>query len=271
MKSMKNGESRSFSLLNCLNIGMGHLNESDLTSVRDFEEGKLNSKSYQDPELVVDFEEQFIKNKESRINRIDALESSTSELATRKRHLLLGFLLSIDQNSMNVADIGGGNGYMRDWVYGIFDKEKLNWDVYESEDIAAAYKKHEDGLNIRFRPLTEFSSSAKYDLTILSSVLQYLSNWCEILESAMENSRNVLIMRTPMTPAAKHAYYIQRNNTDVYAKSKSSWPLILFSKMEFETVILGKMKIALSYKDYEETFSFEGHTLPMTTYFLNKS
>jgi len=172
---------------------------------------------------------------------------------------------------MTVADVGGGNGYMRDWVYGIHDKDKLNWHIYESDTIAAAYSKHQEDLNISFRPLGEFGSSTKYDLTILSSVLQYLSNWREILETAMSNSKNVLIMRTPVTDSVAHSYFIQRNNTEVYAKSQSSWPLILFSKIEFEKVFLGKMKIDHSFRDSEETFPFQGQSLPVTTYFLSKS
>jgi putative methyltransferase (TIGR04325 family) len=247
---------------------MANLHESELANVSNFAEARANSKSYQDPELVNNLGIQFQENKKYRINKIINLQSSMPEPTVRKQNLLLGFLMSLNCEGMKVADIGGGNGYMRDWVYGIIENERLNWSVFESDQIATSYSEFEKDLNLKFKSLDEFKTTEDFDLTIFSCVLHYLSNWDEILETALNNSKNVLIMRTPIIESKNHKYYIQTNNTDIYAKSQSSWPFIMFSKIKFEKIILDKMKLGFYGVDHEETFPYEGQQLPMSTYLL---
>jgi putative methyltransferase (TIGR04325 family) len=249
---------------------VANLHKSELSNVNNFAEAQSNSKSYQDPELVKNLGIQFQENKKTRINKIINLQSSVSEPTIRKQHLLTGFLLSLNYENMKVADVGGGNGYMRDWVYGIIENKNLNWSVFESNQIANSYSKFETDLNLNFRALDEFKSTENFDLTIFSCVLHYLNNWDEILETALNNSKNVLIMRSPIIESEDHRYYIQTNNTDIYAKSQSSWPFIMFSKVRFEKIILDKMKLGFYGVDYEETFPYEGEQLPMSTYLLQQ-
>lgn len=249
---------------------MAHLNRSDLTKVQSFAEAQKNSKSYQDPELVKNLTDQYRDKKSSRIEQLINLQSSISGASIRKSHLLLGFLMSTNHLSMNVADIGGGNGYMRDWIYGIVENEKLSWTVYESEEIVSSYKMFEEDLNLKFIPLEDFNPTQDFDLTILSCVLQYLSNWEEVLDKVLKNSKNVLIMRTPVIEANEHEYFIQTNKTDIYGKSNSSWPFIMFSKSKFEAIISGKMRIKFREVDSEETFPHEINQVPMATYFLHR-
>lgn len=77
-------------------------------------------------------------------------------------------------------------------------------------------------------------------------------------------------MRTPVIEANEHEYFIQTNKTDVYGKSPSSWPFIMFSKNKFEEIISGKMRIKFRQVDSEETFPYEINQVPMTTYFLHR-
>ena len=209
---------------------MANIDKSDLTKVIDFAEAQANSKSYQDLELIRSLEIQFLEDNMSRVNKIIGLQSSSSEPSVRKRHLLLGLLSSSDNGPMQVADVGGGNGYMRDWAYGIIDNEKMTWSVFESKQISTSYKQLQTNLNIDFKGIEEFNTSQEFDLTILSGVLQYLGNWDQILQIALGNSKNVLIMRTPVIEASEHQFYIQKNNSGIYGSSKSSWPFIMFSK-----------------------------------------
>ena len=249
---------------------MAHLTSSELTKVRSFIEAQKNSKSYQDPELVENLTAQFRDKKSSRLEQLINLQSSISKPSIRKSHLLLGFLMSTSHLSMSVADIGGGNGYMRDWIYGIIENEKLSWTVYESDEIVSSYKMFEENLNLKFMPLENFNPAQDFDLTILSCVLQYLGNWEEILDKVLKNSKNVLIMRTPVIEANEHEYFIQTNKSDIYGKSHSSWPFIMFSKSKFEEIISGKMRIKFREVDSEETFPHEINQVPMTTYFLHR-
>lgn len=250
---------------------MAHLTRFDLTKVRSLEEAQKHSKSYQDLELVKNLADQFQDMNASRLKKLNSLQSSISAASIRKNHLLLGFLMSTNQLAINIADIGGGNGYMRDWVYGIVENEKLSWTVYESKGICSSYNTYEENLNLKFIPLEEFNPTRDLDLTILSCVLQYLSNWEEILEKVLNNSKNVLIMRTPIIESSEDEYFIQTNNDDIYGKSKSSWPFIMFSKSKFEAIISDKMSIRFSAVDFEETFPHEVNQLPMTTYFLQRN
>jgi putative methyltransferase (TIGR04325 family) len=249
---------------------MANIENADLTRVIDFIEAQANSNSYQDPELIRNLESQFREESVNRVNRIIGMKSVGFEPSVRKQQLLLGLLSSLGHGKMQVADVGGGNGYMRDWAYGIIDNDNLKWSVFESVQVASSYKKFQKNLNIEFKGIDEFNSTQEFDLTILSCVLQYLSNWEQILETALGNSKSVLIMRTPIIDVDQHQFYIQQNKSGIYGRSQSSWPFIMFSKGMFEKIIADKMNLVFFSVDPEETFPFDGRNLPMSSYYLKR-
>jgi putative methyltransferase (TIGR04325 family) len=251
---------------------MGNLVESDLTPVGNWAEAQFKSKGYQDSSLAGDFLKKFIDDLPVRIFNNNLTVPFSEKFSLRRIHLLFGFLTATEnKENMNVADVGGGNGYMYDWVKQAKLGANLNWTVYESKTIAENYMAASIGLNIAFSELKQFNAEKKFDLTIISCALQYLENWEEVLVTASKNSNYILIMRTPTVLSPEHKYFIQKNNTGIYGKSSSSWPFIMFSKSLFEEILSKLGDVVIFCTDPEEVFPFNRRSISMSSYMIKCS
>jgi putative methyltransferase (TIGR04325 family) len=248
---------------------MADLTRDDLEPVTSWDEARKLSKGYQDQALVRNLSAQFRHDLPLRIANNKVRVTISEQFSVRRIHLLMGFFISARaKSSIRVADVGGGNGYMFDWVSRSNFELALDWTVYESEAVAKNYKASGIGLGVDFSELVNFSQNRKFDLTIISCSLQYLENWEEILRIAGVNSEYILIMRTPLVPAPAHEFFIQKNDTGIYGASQSSWPFIMFSKDLFEKKLALLGKIIISASDDEETFPYEGIIYPMSTFLV---
>lgn len=245
---------------------MANLTQDDLQPVTSWSEARTLTKGYQDEALVRNLTSQFKHELPLRIANNKVKVPISEQFSVRRMHLLMGFFISArSKNSMRVADIGGGNGYMFDWISQSNYELTLDWTVYESEAIATNYKASGIDLEIGFSQLVNFSQNQKFDLSIISCSLQYLEDWEEVLRIAGENSSHILIMRTPLVPTPTHKFFIQKNDTGIYGASQSSWPFTMFSKDLFESKLASLGKIIISANDYEETFPYDGNFYPMST------
>jgi putative methyltransferase (TIGR04325 family) len=245
---------------------MADLTQDDLEPVNSWSDARILSKGYQDEALVRNLTAQFKHDLPLRVANNKVKVPVSEQFSVRRMHLLMGFFISARRkSSMRVADIGGGNGYMFDWVSQSNSGLDLDWTVYESEAIATNYKASGIGLEIDFSQLVNFSQNQIFDLSIISCSLQYLEDWEEILRIAGENSKHILIMRTPLAPIPAHKFFIQKNDTGIYGASQSSWPFTMFSKDLFERKLASLGKIIISASDYEETFPYDGNFYPMST------
>lgn len=229
-----------------LKFHMANLTEEDLVRVGSWAEAQAMSKGYENEALVTDFLEQFIHDLPQRIleNKIEA--PTTQKFSIRRLHLILGFLTATQQmNEVRIADIGGGNGYMFDWITQSQPECSLDWTVYESRAVARNYMEFGNGLGVNFSDLLNFKEGGRFNLTVISCALQYLENWEEILKTAGENSDNILIMRAPLVRSSEHRFFIQKNNVGIYGKSQSSWPFIMFSRDLFEHKLASLGEIAI--------------------------
>jgi putative methyltransferase (TIGR04325 family) len=248
---------------------MADLTEDDLVSVASWGEARTLSKGYQNEALVRDLSAQFKHDLPLRIANNKVKVPISEQFSVRRMHLLMGFFISARSRScIRVADIGGGNGYMFDWVSQSNFGLALDWTVYESEPVARNYKESGIGLEIEFSELDNFWQNEIFDLTIISCSLQYLENWEEILTIASVNSEYILIMRAPLVPAPAHEFFIQKNNTGVYGESHSSWPFIMFSRNLFENKLTSLGEIIITASDHEETFPYDGNFYPMSTFLI---
>ena len=245
---------------------MANLTEEDLVGVASWAEAQAMSKGYMDEALITNFLEQFIHDLPQRILENSIQAPATQKFSIRRLHLILGFLTAIQQkNEVRIADVGGGNGYMFDWIIQSQPEYSLDWTVYESKAVARNYEEFGNGLGVKFLDLLSFNERGKFDLTVISCALQYLENWEEILTTAGKNSENILIMRAPLVTSSEHRFFIQKNNVGIYGKSQSSWPFIMFSRDLFEKKLTSLGKIAIFASDSEETFHFDGELIPMST------
>ena len=244
---------------------MANLHEDELQPMGSWTEAVKKSKGYQDKTLVSDLIQEFKINLPNRIHKNQIID-----LSQRQVHLLLVFLKTLlvkNKQTISIGDFGGGNGYMCDFLRDINLNCKIIYDVYETREIATGYNKIGKELNIDFLDTKKFGEK-KYDLIILSCVLQYTNNWRKILTMAGKISNNILIMRLPLIDSNKNKYFVQHNKDKVYGLSQASWPLMLFSKKLFTKEIQKTFKIIFKLTDSEENFPCNGKNYPMNTLLL---
>ncbi len=241
-----------------------------------------NSKGYEALELVKDLTQQFEKSLRSRLH---SYNSYPLEQSVRRAHLIDAWTYFIAQTSkkeITVCDVGGGNGYMFDWIsqhQRLDNKKMLNkvgepiqvsWNVYESEAIANAYQNSKGNLPINFIANLESNYPSRIDFALLSCFIQYVDNWEDSLSSIGAKSDYLLLMRVPLVESNNHREFVQHLFSEVYGKSKASWPIRLFSENEFMRFISERFKVLYSGYDNEETIPFEGTDYPLRTLFLKK-
>jgi putative methyltransferase (TIGR04325 family) len=209
---------------------MANLHEDDLEAVNSWSEAVLNSKGYTDESLITDLIGQFKANALDRFSH-----NPIVYLTQRQSHLLLAFLKLLNSKEVySIGDFGGGNGYMCDFLRTTNPNTKIIYDVYETADIAEGYANFGKELEINFIDAKNWGKK-NYDMVIISCTLQYIENWEEILTVSSQITKNVLLMRLPLTDAEDHKFFIQHNNSGIYNLSRAKWPIILFSKSFFST------------------------------------
>ncbi len=245
---------------------MANLRENDLEPVSSWSEAVLNSKGYTDESLVADLIEQFKTNALERRGGLSG--NPTIFLTQRQTHLLLAFLKLLDSKEVySVGDFGGGNGYMCDFLRTTNPNTKIIYDVYETTEIAEGYTKFIKELEINFLDAKNWGKK-NYDMVIISGTLQYIENWEEILAVSSQITKNILLMRLPLTDAKDHKYFIQHNNSGIYHLSRAKWPIILFSKSLFVKAVQKISDIVFELSDTEENYVFGGKNFPMTSLLL---
>ncbi len=261
---------------------MTSLQQNELEAMESWASAMMNSKGYEAKELVKDLAHQF---KNSLGARLHFNGSDSIEPTVRRAHLIQAWTLFIsqtDKSEITVCDVGGGNGYMFDWIsqsYRLENKKilntagdpiQVNWNVYESEAIANAYQGLKGKLPISFIPNLESNYPNKIDFALLSCFIQYVDNWEDTLSSIGAKSEYLLLMRLPLVESNTHREFVQHLFSDVYGKSKASWPIRLFSENEFMRFISKSFEVVYSGDDKEETIPFEGRDYPLKTLFLKK-
>lgn len=243
---------------------MSNINVDELKLVSSWEEALSLSTSYIDNQLIISLTEQFqndLSNRFSATNR--HMET------VRKCHLLLGWSFScLGVSRPRIADIGGGNGYMFDWIKSAYPSVVPNWVVYESKEITEAYNKVSEGLAVSFASSATFNKSSDFDLTIISCALQYIDNWKDILETAFCTSKYVLLMRIPLIESKEHQVFVQTPGSGLYFDSNASWPIRMFSRKRFMQNLEKVSEFIFSAYDPEETFPFGGKVIPVETFLL---
>jgi len=242
---------------------MANLSEDELKPVSSWLEAAQNSKGYQDESLMVNLIEKFKVNLPNRLSN-----NPIFSINQRQIHLLLAFLKIVHGSKfLSIGDFGGGNGYMYDFLRDNNPGNKIVYDVYETTEIAKAYSNFGKKLEINFLDKNKFGEK-QYDLVIISCTLQYIKDWKDILTISSRITKNVLLMRLPLTDADEHNFFIQLNNSEVYGLLNNSWPIILFSKKLFLEEIRNNFEIVFELNDHEESYPFKGKNFHMNSLLL---
>ncbi len=260
---------------------MASLFEHELEPVDSWADAVSISKGYQDSEVIQDLTNQF---RNSVNNRIKKYKSGPINLSVRRLHLLAAWSYLVARSTnrvITVSDIGGGNGYMYDWITAhqgvrlevedVSDAPlEINWNVFESKEIADAYQANKGNLKVNFLENTVANYPKVSNLVLMSCFLQYIDNWEDSIESISRNSEFVLIMRVPLISGRSHKIFVQHFSEDLYGKSHASWPVRFFSEKLFMDFVEQRFHVIFSAIDMEETFPFENSTYPMKTLLLKR-
>jgi putative methyltransferase (TIGR04325 family) len=243
---------------------MSNISKDEIAEYPSWSEASLNSNGYTDPNLAQVLGRQYAeKLNSSSTNEVDVRFSS------RKLHLIAGYLIACSHTaSPKIADVGGGNGYMFDWIRTIDSNVSINFTVFESEQIATIYQDLKKDAELNFLPISQFATFSNVDLVILSCTLQYLADWDEILMSALKKSKYVLILRTPIIETADHKIYVQTPPDGAYAVARASWPIRFFSRAKLLNLIQQNSRIIFSAQDFEEGFFFDESVNPLESFLL---
>ena len=243
---------------------MASMSKDELQPVNSWLEAVQNSKGYEDKSLLLDLIREFKANLYNRLS-----SNLITNLSQRQIHLLLAFLKISPARGgvVSIADIGGGNGYMCDFLRVNNPDIKIIYDVYESIGIAEGYNKFGKELEINFLDIKAFGQK-KYDLVLISCTLQYIKDWKEVLATSSKIAENILLMRLPLTDASEDNFFVQHSHAGVYGLSRASWPITLFSRNLFLKEIKKIFNIVFELTDTEESYIFNDKTFLVNSLLL---
>lgn len=258
---------------------MTHILQHELVRVETWKDAIAQSRGYVADDLIRNLLAQFQLTIE---RRQEVASQQPFDLSVRRAHLLSAWNLLFSRPPIKkivVCDIGGGNGYMYDWVKqflqlefsnspGVSQGSEIEWNVMESKAIAEGYQSKKGKLAINFLENIKDNYPDNFDLAIFSCVLQYVEKWEENLLEAASKSKYQLLMRVPLVDSNCHQIFVQHFFSGTYSESNASWPIRIFSFEVFLELLNRNFKIIFSGEDPEETFPFEGKTYPMRTFLL---
>lgn len=149
----------------------------------------------------------------------------------------------LQAKSLYVLDFGGSLGslYFQNRKF-LRSLPKLSWNILEQEPIIKAGKKHFQTQELLFHSSFEEAESRlkpqDTKILILSSVLQYLKNPYEVLDSLIErfNFDAIILDRTPCNKDEGHRIAIQKVPQKIY---QAQYPCHLFQEYELLEQIRG--------------------------------
>lgn len=252
---------------------------SELQPVVSWEIAKMSSKGYLATDLLDDLCIQFINNLEERFS---SNQQDKFQYSARQNHLLtaLSYVFPrLPRNSdIQICDLGGGSGYMFDWLVQHFNLDfkdpidnlnrRINYSVYETASIAKRYRDLGKALPIMFLENSPINYPPTISLSIISCTLQYIEDYYAELEFLKSRSQYTLIMRVPIIDCQENKIFVQTFSEGIYAKSNSSWPIRFFSKTQFDEDLQKLFDVIFVSYDYEETIPFGDSLLPVQTFLL---
>ena len=227
-----------------------------------WEEAVKNSVGYQNPILVKNLTRNLIQNPPWKNIDAQLLNSRIMELMAAVLFVMRGEVF----NSLCVADIGGGNGYMGIYIQKLMPDVKFNWIVYESPEISKHYSNATKEQNfIKYKSINDLfiksnDSNEKFNIILLSCSLQYLEKPYQFLEKLQNFKVPKIIMRIPFVDQEKGVITIQ-NFSEVGGYSDIvdiSWPAWFFSKENFMKQLKINHSIKLNWLTDSESVVFNG-------------
>lgn len=193
----------------------------------DWQEAKNLSTGYDKPEIL----EKVVRSVR-KVKSGEAVFERDSALFTEKKYswpLLTGLLVASREGRLHVIDFGGSLGSTYFQHRELLKHLNLKWDVVEQPHFVKAGKEFETE-HLNFKNTIEECGTA--DVTLVSSVLQYLEHPFEFLETL--TTPYIIIDRTTFVDSGKDFICVQRVAPKVF---DASMPVHFFNWYDFKNRI----------------------------------
>jgi putative methyltransferase (TIGR04325 family) len=207
------------------------------------------SQGYEDKDTIEDYKTQMRNSK--------PWERQKSVEVTERELQLIGLfsLIAKNRSSVNIIDLGGGNGYMCHLLRLYFPLVEINYTIWESPGITYSYQEFSDCSKITY---TSEAPDVKFDIAISSCTLQCLEFPEIYLKSLMDISSELIILRFPELHGLKSKYAVQESKKVESSKQNNSWPIRFFGKGELDGILPNGLSKNLEFCHYDETYLFDG-------------
>lgn len=172
---------------------------------------------------------------------------------------------------LNVLDFGGslGSSYFQNKVF-LKLLSEVSWNVVEQSHYVDAGKKHIQSEQLKFfKTIDDCKSKNQQNVILLSSVLQYLDDYIDIIKQLTTTNATLLIIdRTPFSSIDSDKILIQKVPSSIYS---ASYPMRVFSRSKFLETLNKDWKLISEFTSPEGKikstkgleFSFEGMLLEL--------
>lgn len=208
-----------------------------------------------------------VLNSSKKVIEREAIYERDSILFYEKNYnfnFLTSCMLLRNKKSINILDFGGSFGSLYFQHKEVLEKFfKIKWSIVEQKKFVDAGKKIFESDVLKFyESIESCTSKNKIDLVILSSVLQYLPNYKDIINKIIKsNCKVIYIDRTPVTHEESFIC-IQKVNPKIYA---ATYPCHIFNETELLEKFNTKYDVIISFENNDyinlNNSKFKGYIL----------
>lgn len=125
---------------------------------------------------------------------------------------------------LNILDFGGSIGSL----YFKYRKKinlSFNWSIIEQQNfVNEGIKNFQNNELNFFYNIEDYASKHKVDVVLLSSTLQYLKNYKDIIFKLIDlNPKYIIILKTPFSTKKNNEVFIQKPLKHIYKSTYPSW------------------------------------------------
>ena len=160
--------------------------------------------------------------------------------------------------TLDVVDIGGGNGYVAAMARQRMQLQRFRWTICESKAISDSYQRFESESEILWMENVEQNFDRVFDVAIVSCTLQYLTDPHALLNFLSKKTQYLLLMRVPLVGEPEDICTIQKPIEGLYASVNAQWPAWFFSRERFDARLKEVGDVLFRWTTPTEVWKFEG-------------
>jgi putative methyltransferase (TIGR04325 family) len=192
------------------------------------------------------------------------LDKNISYIEHRQLELLCALMRVACENpskNLNVADVGGGNGYLAMAPKTHLPMINWNWTAFESNSVSDSYIQFQEESGIKWKRANDIEDI--YEIGLFSCSLQYMESPFKVLERFALKCKYLIIMRLPLLNSSNHIITKQTFDEGIYQEANASFPAWFFSEDEFISSLEEIGEIMYRWKTPSEVWRFEGEDVTL--------